>query len=77
MCERTALNLLARMSGIATDTDELIRKIKKSKSKSELLATRKTAPGLRFFDKVAVEIGGGKKHRIIFYSIASSFICST
>ena len=64
MCERTALNLLARMSGIATDTDELIRKIKKSKSKSELLATRKTAPGLRFFDKVAVEIGGGKKHRM-------------
>ena len=64
MCERTALNLLSRMSGIATQTNELVKKIKKSKSKSQLFATRKTAPGLRFFDKEAVRIGGGKKHRI-------------
>lgn len=61
-CERTALNLLARMSGIATQTDMLVRKI--ANKKTQLYATRKTAPGLRYFDKEAVEIGGGKKHRL-------------
>ena len=61
-CERTALNLLTRMSGIATQTDYLVRKI--SNRKTKLYATRKTAPGLRYFDKEAVEIGGGKKHRL-------------
>ncbi len=60
-CERTALNLLTRMSGIATQTNELVKKIPK---KTKLYATRKTAPGLRYFDKEAVEIGGGKKHRL-------------
>jgi len=60
-CERTALNLLSRMSGIATQTNELVKKIPK---KTKLYATRKTAPGLRYFDKEAVEIGGGKKHRL-------------
>jgi len=60
-CERTALNLLTRMSGIATQTNELVKKIPK---KVKLYATRKTAPGLRYFDKEAVEIGGGKKHRL-------------
>ncbi len=60
-CERTALNLLTRMSGIATQTDHLVKKIP---SKTKLYATRKTAPGLRYFDKEAVEIGGGKKHRL-------------
>ena len=59
-CERTALNLLTRMSGIATATDRLIKKIPKT---VKLYATRKTAPGLRYFDKQAVEIGGGYKHR--------------
>ncbi len=61
MCERTALNLLTRMSGIATQTNHLVKKIP---SKTKLYATRKTAPGLRYFDKEAVEIGGGKKHRL-------------
>lgn len=61
-CERTSLNLLARMSGIATQTRGLIKKIPNKKTK--LYATRKTAPGLRYFDKVAVEIGGGYKHRL-------------
>jgi len=61
MCERTALNLLTRMSGIATQTNLLVKKIP---SKTKLYATRKTAPGLRYFDKEAVEIGGGKKHRL-------------
>jgi len=60
-CERTALNLLTRMSGIATQTNELVKKIP---SKTKVYATRKTAPGLRYFDKEAVEIGGGKKHRL-------------
>lgn len=60
-CERTALNLLTRMSGIATQTSDLVKKIPK---KTKLYATRKTAPGLRYFDKEAVEIGGGKKHRL-------------
>ena len=60
-CERTALNLLTRMSGIATQTNELVKKIPK---KTKVYATRKTAPGLRYFDKEAVEIGGGKKHRL-------------
>jgi len=60
-CERTALNLLTRMSGIATQTNQLVKKIP---SKTKLYATRKTAPGLRYFDKEAVEIGGGKKHRL-------------
>jgi len=61
MCERTVLNLLTRMSGIATQTNELVKKIPK---KVKLYATRKTAPGLRHFDKEAVEIGGGEKHRL-------------
>ena len=60
-CERTALNLLTRMSGIATQTNFLVKKIP---AKTKLYATRKTAPGLRYFDKEAVEIGGGKKHRL-------------
>ena len=60
-CERTALNILTRMSGIATQTKELVNKIPK---KTKLYATRKTAPGLRYFDKEAVEIGGGKRHRL-------------
>jgi len=63
-CERTALNLLSRMCGIATKTNNLRRKIKRVGSKSKLFATRKTAPGLRFFDKEAVKIGGGEKHRM-------------
>lgn len=59
--ERTALNLLSRMSGIATQTHRLVGMI--SKSKARLYATRKTAPGLAFFDKEAVSIGGGQRHR--------------
>ena len=63
-CERTALNLLSRMSGIATQTDFLVSKIRKINKKTNLYSTRKTAPGLRFFDKEAVKIGGGHKHRM-------------
>ncbi len=63
-CERTALNLLSRMSGIATQTGNLVKKIKDVTSKTKLYATRKTAPGLRYFDKEAVKVGGGEKHRM-------------
>ena len=63
-CERTALNLLSRMCGIATQTNYLKKQIKTARSRSKLFATRKTAPGLRFFDKYAVKIGGGEKHRM-------------
>lgn len=63
-CERTALNLLSRMSGIATKTKKLVEKIKAVNPRVKLYATRKTAPGLRFFDKEAVKIGGGEKHRM-------------
>jgi nicotinate-nucleotide pyrophosphorylase (carboxylating) len=50
-CERTVLNLLSRMCGIATQTNNLKKQIKSTDSKSKIFATRKTAPGLRFFDK--------------------------
>ncbi len=63
-CERTVLNLLSRMSGIATQTNFLVRQIKKHSKKTKLYSTRKTAPGLRHFDKEAVRIGGGYKHRL-------------
>ncbi len=61
MCERTVLNILARMSGIATQTANLVSKVPK---RVDIYATRKTAPGLRYFDKEAVEIGGGNRHRM-------------
>ena len=63
-CERTVLNLLSRMSGIATQTSFLVSKIRKVSKKTNLYSTRKTAPGLRIFDKEAVKIGGGHKHRM-------------
>ena len=63
-CERTVLNLLSRMSGIATHTSLLISKIRKINKKTNLYSTRKTAPGLRYFYKEAGKIGGGHKHRM-------------
>src|SRR3989337_681579 len=62
--ERTMLNLLARMSGIATPTRKLTEKLKKAKATAKIAATRKTAPGLLYFDKKAVLIGGGDPHRL-------------
>jgi len=63
-CERTVLNLLSRMSGIATQTNYLVSQIKKYSKKTKLYSTRKTVPGFRHFDKEAVMIGGGHKHRM-------------
>ncbi len=62
--ERTMLNLLSRMSGIATATRNLTEKIKKAKLATRIAATRKAAPGLLVFDKKAVIIGGGDAHRL-------------
>jgi len=60
--ERTALNFLQRMSGIATLTNNFVEKIKHTKAK--ILDTRKTVPQLRLLDKESVRLGGGKNHRI-------------
>lgn len=62
--ERTVLNILSRMSGIATTTRNLIEKLQKAKLKVTVASTRKTAPGLMYFDKKAVLIGGGDTHRL-------------
>ncbi|HTH20610.1 MAG TPA: carboxylating nicotinate-nucleotide diphosphorylase [Nitrososphaeraceae archaeon] len=61
--ERTALNLLMRMSGIATQTKKFVEVVKKISKDIEIAGTRKTAPGLRSFDKKAIKIGGGRTHR--------------
>lgn len=59
--ERTALNYLQRMSGIATYTHAIAKLLKGSKT--TLLDTRKTTPNMRLFEKYAVKVGGGKNHR--------------
>jgi len=65
MAERTALNLLQRMCGIATATSAFVRAV--AGTEAIILDTRKTAPGLRFLDKYAVRIGGGQNHRFALY----------
>lgn len=62
--ERTVLNIISRMSGIATTTRKLTEKIRKAGLKTKVACTRKTAPGLLYFDKKAVWIGGGDTHRL-------------
>jgi nicotinate-nucleotide pyrophosphorylase (carboxylating) len=62
--ERTILNLLSRMSGVATTTRKLTERLRSSGLKTKLACTRKTAPGLLYFDKKAVQIGGGDTHRL-------------
>ncbi len=59
--ERTVLNILQRMSGIATVTKRFVDAVKGTKTK--ITDTRKTVPGLRILDKLAVQIGGGVNHR--------------
>lgn len=66
--ERTALNFLQRMSGIATLTRSYVEAVKGTKA--IILDTRKTAPGLRAFDKLAVSHGGGSNHRFGLYDMA-------
>ncbi len=62
--ERTMLNLLSRMSGIATATNRLVKKVKQAGFGTRVACTRKVAPGLSYFDKKAVRIGGGDTHRL-------------
>jgi nicotinate-nucleotide pyrophosphorylase (carboxylating) len=62
--ERTALNLLSRMSGISTLTKKYVDAAKKVNPKIKVAATRKTTPLLAFFEKKAVKIGGGDTHRL-------------
>ena len=63
LVERTALNLIGRMSGIATLTRALVEAAHREDPAVRVAATRKTAPGLRLLDKKAVVLGGGDPHR--------------
>jgi nicotinate-nucleotide pyrophosphorylase (carboxylating) len=65
--ERLVLNIMQRMSGIATTTREYVNKLEGLKTK--ILDTRKTAPGMRFLEKEAVRIGGGENHRMGLYDM--------
>lgn len=60
--ERLVLNLMQRMSGVATQTNAYVKKLDGLKTK--VLDTRKTTPGMRALDKLAVKIGGGENHRM-------------
>src|ERR1017187_1991519 len=62
--ERVILNQIGRMSGIATLTNEYVKAVAATKSKTKILDTRKTIPGLRALDKYAVCCGGGLNHRL-------------
>ena len=62
--ERVLLNMLSHMSGVATATAELVEIAKKNGSSARIACTRKTLPGLRYFEKRAVELGGGDTHRL-------------
>ncbi len=65
--ERVALNFLQRMSGIATLTSQYVEAVRGTKA--VILDTRKTAPGLRVLDKLAVRMGGGQNHRLGLYDM--------
>src|SRR5690606_13959474 len=66
-CERTVLNGMQRMSAIATKTSEFVELVKGTKTK--ILDTRKTTPGIRMLEKWAVKIGGGENHRFALYDM--------
>jgi len=65
--ERLVLNIMQRMSGIATSTNEYVKELKGLKTR--ILDTRKTTPGFRFLEKEAVRIGGGMNHRMGLYDM--------
>ena len=65
--ERVFLNLVQKLSGIATTTNKYVQKLKETSVK--LLDTRKTTPGLRAFEKYAVRVGGGHNHRFALYDM--------
>lgn len=62
--ERTALNIIGRMSGIATQTRILVNMVSSINSRCRIASTRKTCPGFRALDKKAVHLGGGDPHRM-------------
>lgn len=66
--ERLSLNIFQRMCGIATETSKYVKEL--AGGKTQLLDTRKTAPGLRVLDKMAVKHGGGTNHRMGLYDMA-------
>lgn len=66
--ERTALNFIQRMSGVATQTALYVNAVKPYKAK--VLDTRKTIPSFRYLDKLAVKLGGGTNHRMGLYDMA-------
>ena len=66
--ERLSLNIFQRMCGIATETAKYVKEL--ADTHTELLDTRKTAPGLRVLDKMAVKHGGGTNHRMGLYDMA-------
>ncbi len=65
--ERLVLNVMQRMSGVATHTNNYVHKLKGLKTK--ILDTRKTSPGMRLLEKEAVKLGGGENHRIGLYDM--------
>ncbi|WP_461829161.1 carboxylating nicotinate-nucleotide diphosphorylase, partial [Aquifex sp.] len=65
--ERVALNILQRLSGIATTTRKFAERLEPKGIK--ILDTRKTTPGFRFFEKYAVRVGGGTNHRFALYDM--------
>ncbi len=62
--ERTVLNVISKLSGISTVTMEMVEKAKGVNPKVKIAGTRKTTPGLRDFEKYAIEVGGGDPHRL-------------
>jgi len=66
-CERLVLNVMQRMSGIATNTNAYVKLLQGTGTK--ILDTRKTSPGLRFLEKEAVRLGGGVNHRFGLYDM--------
>ena len=71
IAERTALNIIGRMSGIATKTARISAKIKKINPRCNVAGTRKTSPGFREYDKKAIALGGGDPHR---YNLSDAFL---
>jgi nicotinate-nucleotide pyrophosphorylase (carboxylating) len=69
LVERTALNILSRMSGITSLTNKFVAEARKGNQKTRIAATRKTTPLFGGFEKRAVEVGGGDPHRLGLYDM--------
>ena len=66
---RSALNILSRMSGVTTLTRNYVQKVEKTHPHARIMATRKTTPLFRYFEKKAVKVGGGLTHRMGLYDM--------